>query len=159
MSSAIRLPQRHRAAWVALVGLVTTTVAGAVIAHGVDHAAVADAVRRLARDADRVHLVCAGTDGAISAEDVLAAGAILDAATGAGTDDVLDDSAFEARGFFRRVAARGDLPAVLVDEFGRSPGGVNLIALGMQADLPAAAAIDSLPLAPRLDRTTGSLTA
>ena len=125
----------------------------------VNRAAVAAAIRRLARDGDHVHLVCAGTDGAVSAEDVLAAGAILDAATGAGTDDVLDDAALAARGFFRRVAARDDLPLALVDEFRRSPGGANLVALGMQADLPAAAAIDSLPLVPTLDRTTGSLTA
>jgi hypothetical protein len=33
-----------------------------------------------------------------------------------------------------------------------SRGGRNLIELGMQADLPAAAAIDSLRVVPRLDR-------
>jgi len=123
----------------------------------VNRTAVADAVRRLARHGDHAHLVCAGTDGAVSAEDVLAAGAILDAASAAGPDDVLDHAALEARAFFRRVAAGGDVQAALVAEFGRSPGGANLVDLGMQADLPAAAAIDSLPLVPRFDHATGRL--
>jgi 2-phosphosulfolactate phosphatase len=123
----------------------------------VNRTAVADAVRRLARAGDHVHLVCAGTDGAVSAEDVLAAGAILDGASAAGPDDVLDPAALEARTFFRRVAAGGDVQAALVAEFRRSPGGANLVDLGMQADLPACAAIDSLPLVPRFDQATGRL--
>jgi len=123
----------------------------------VNRTSVADAVRRLARDGDRVHLVCAGTDGAVSAEDVLAAGAILDAARAAGPGDVLDPAALEAREFFRRVAAGGDVQAALVAEFRRSPGGANLVDLGMQADLPACAAIDSLPIVPRFDAASGSL--
>jgi len=125
----------------------------------VNRTAVADAVRRLARDGDHVHLVCAGTDGAVSAEDVLAAGAILDAASAAGPDDVLDPAALEARWFFRRVADRGDVPTALIAEFRQSPGGANLVALGMEADLPACVAIDSLPIVPRLDCKNGSLTA
>jgi len=123
----------------------------------VNRTSVADAVRRLARDGDRVHLVYAGTDGAVSAEDVLAAGAILDAARAAGPGDVLDPAALEAREFFRRVAAGGDVQAALVAEFRRSPGGANLVDLGMQADLPACAAIDSLPIVPRFDAASGSL--
>ena len=123
----------------------------------VNRTAVADAVRRHARTGDHVHLVCAGTDGAVSAEDVLAAGAILDAASTAGPGDVLDPAALEARAFFRRVAAGGDAQAALVTEFRRSPGGANLVDLGMQADLPVAAAIDSLPLVPRYDAASGSL--
>jgi len=121
----------------------------------VNRTAVADAVRRLARTGDHVHLVCAGTDGAVSAEDVLAAGAILDVA--AGPDDVLDPAALEARAFFRRTTAGGDMPAALVAEFRRSPGGANLVDLGMEADLPACAAIDSLPIVPRYDAASGSL--
>lgn len=123
----------------------------------VNRSAVAAAVRRLAVRGDRVHLVCAGTDGAISAEDVLAAGAILDAAAGDGAGDALDEPAREALAFFRRVAAHGDVPARLVDEFRRSPGGSNLIDLGMEIDLPVAAAIDAIGVVPRLDKASGSL--
>jgi hypothetical protein len=44
-----------------------------------------------------------------------------------------------------------------VVEFRGSPGGANLVDLGMEADLPTAAAIDSLAVVPRLDRASGSL--
>lgn len=125
----------------------------------VNRAAVAAAVRRLAGDGEgeQVHLVCAGTDGCVSAEDVLAAGAILDAADADRAGDVLDAAARDALAAFRRAAAGGDVSEALVAEFQRSPGGANLVALGMEADLPAAAAIDTLPLVPRLDPATGSL--
>jgi 2-phosphosulfolactate phosphatase len=123
----------------------------------VNRTAVAEAVRRLARDGDDVHLVCAGTDGLVSAEDVLAAGAILDAAGADRAGDGLHGAAREALAAFRRVAAHGDVPAALVAEFRRSPGGENLVLLGMEADLPAAAAIDTLTVVPRFDAGSGSL--
>ncbi len=43
MAPTVRLPQEHRGAWVALVGLASTAVAVVVIAKGVDSAAVAAA--------------------------------------------------------------------------------------------------------------------
>lgn len=123
----------------------------------VNRSAVAAVIRGLAGAGEHVHLVCAGTEGCVSAEDVLAAGAILDAAGVDAAGDTLDASAQGALASFRRVAAGGDVPAALVAEFRRSPGGANLVALGMEADLPAAAAIDTLPLVPRFDAATGSL--
>jgi len=123
----------------------------------VNRTAVADEVRRLAGDSVTVHLVCAGTDGEITAEDVLAAGAILDAAMAGGSVETLDESAREAVAFFRRVAAAVDVQSGLVAEFRHSPGGSNLVNLGMEADLPVAAAIDSLAVVPRLDRASGRL--
>jgi 2-phosphosulfolactate phosphatase len=129
-----------------------------VIGALVNRAAAAEAVRRLAGGSADAHLVCAGTDGVVSAEDVLAAGAILDAALASGHgDDACDEAAVEALAFFRRVAAQADVPAALVAEFRRSPGGVNLVELGMDADLPAAAAVDTLAVVPRLDSASGSL--
>jgi len=128
-----------------------------VIGALVNRTAVAAAVRRLAGASDDVHLVCAGTDGVVSAEDVLAAGAILDAALAASRDDACDEAATEAVAFFRRVAAQADAPAAFVAEFRRSPGGANLVELGMEADLPAAAALDTLEVVPRLEPASGSL--
>jgi phosphosulfolactate phosphohydrolase-like enzyme len=46
-----------------------------------------------------------------------------------------------------------------VVEFRRSPGGANLVALGMEADLPACAALDASDVVPRLDAADGWLTA
>ena len=162
-------PREYTAERVAGQTVVITTTNGTAALHAsrdaaeivvgaiVNRRAVAEAVRRLAGDHGVVHLVCAGTDGVVSAEDVLAAGAILDAAAADGRDNALDDAARQALAFFRRVAARGDVPAALVVEFRGSPGGANLVDLGMEADLPAAAAIDSLAVVPRLDRASGSL--
>jgi 2-phosphosulfolactate phosphatase len=162
-------PREYSAARVAGKTVVITTTNGTAAlaaARGareilvgtiVNRSAVVDAIRRLAGPNEHVHLVCAGTDGLVSAEDVLAAGAILDAAGADRNGDRLDADAREALVAFRHVAANGDVPAALVAEFRRSPGGANLVALGMEADLPAAAAIDSLPLVPRFDYASGSL--
>lgn len=134
-----------------------------LVAAIVNRTAAAAAVRQLAVD-DGItvaHLVCAGTDGLVTAEDVLAAGAILDAATAhpEAADDVLDATATAARDAFRGLAAaHGDDPATaLARAFERAPGGSNLIALGMGADLAVCARIDTLAVVPRLDPTTGRL--
>ena len=131
-----------------------------VIGALVNRAAVARAVRRLAvEDGIRdVHLVCAGTDGAVTAEDVLAAGAILDAAAAKGAADTLDAPARRARDAYRRVVAAAEPRAALAAEFRRSSGGANLVSLGMEADLPVCAALDAITVVPRLDRATGWLT-
>ena len=139
--------------------LAACQAAGAILVGAlVNRSAVAAAVRRIAvdRGVTDVHLVCAGTDGQVTAEDVLAAGAILEA--GAEPDDVLDPAARVAREAFRAVARASDPRAALVAEFRRSPGGANLVALGMEADLPACAALDALAVVPRLDPATGWLT-
>jgi 2-phosphosulfolactate phosphatase len=162
-------PREYTAERVADRTVVITTTNGTAALHAsnaareivvgaiVNRTAVAETVRRLAGDRGAVHLVCAGTDGVVSAEDVLAAGAILAAAGADARAERLDAAARAAMAAFRSVEARGDVSTALVAEFRRSPGGVNLVELGMEADLPAAAAIDSLVVVPRLDRRTGRL--
>jgi 2-phosphosulfolactate phosphatase len=111
-----------------------------------------------------IHLVCAGTDGEPTEEDVLGAGAILKAATeppgSAGEMVEFDDSADRALRLFDEVTRGGsDLSAPierrLEAAFRKSRGGLNLLAIGMAADLADAAAIDSLPVVPRLDDGDG----
>ena len=164
-------PREYTPQRVAGKTIVITTTNGTAALHAcrdareilvgaiVNRAAVADALRRLATvgGRDDVHLVCAGTDGLVSAEDVLAAGALLDAASAAGAADVLDDAALAALAFYRRVTASPVPQEALVAEVRRSPGGSNLVDLGMEADLPVAAAIDSLTVVPRLDPASGRL--
>lgn len=133
-----------RAARVLLVGAI------------VNRAAVAAAIRRIGGDDSAVHLVCAGTDGEVSAEDVLAAGAILDAARAVERGDCLDEAARAAIALYRSVG-HGDVREALVAAFGAAAGGRNLLALGLGSDLPLAAAIDSLSVVPRLDPATGML--
>ena len=125
----------------------------------VNRAAAAARARELAvaHGTSTIHLVCAGTDGEVTEEDRLAAGAILDAAgrLPGGSDDTLDASATAALETFRGVlsaAADTGAASAITAAFAISRGGRNLIELGMRADLPAAAAIDSLRVVPRLDR-------
>ena len=125
----------------------------------VNRAAAAARARELAvaHGTSTIHLVCAGTDGEVTEEDRLAAGAILDAAgrLPGGSDDTLDASATAALEMFRGVlsaAADTGAASAITAAFAMSRGGRNLIELGMRADLPAAAAIDSLRVVPRLDR-------
>ena len=126
----------------------------------VNRSAVAAAVRRLAvaGDGGDVHLVCAGTDGAVTAEDVLAAGAILDAALRDAPAAELDAAARAAHAAFRAAAREADPAAALRAAFRRTPGGANLVALGMEADLPLCAALDAIAVVPRLDAASGWLT-
>jgi 2-phosphosulfolactate phosphatase len=137
--------------------------AGEVLVGGmINRAAVAAAARRLAieRGCEGVHLVCAGTDGMVTREDILAAGAILEAAAGDdGARDVLDPMARSAREAFGGLLAdsAAATAARLAEAFRTCRGGENLIALGMQADLVAAAAIDFLPIVPRLRRPAWDL--
>jgi 2-phosphosulfolactate phosphatase len=128
----------------------------------VNRAAVAARARELAVEhgSSEIHLVCAGTDGEVTEEDLLTAGAILDAASRlpGGSGDRLDASATAAMETFRGVlsaVANTGAAAAITAAFAASRGGRNLIELGMQADLPAAAAIDSFRIVPRLDRGEG----
>jgi len=168
-------PLEYSAARVAGRSIVITTTNGtaAIAACGdavevliggiVNRAAVAARARSLAtaRGVDDVHLVCAGTDGEVTEEDLLAAGAILAAAAAASaTGDTLDPAAAAAvAGFQAAVSVAdvgGDPAAAIAAAFVASRGGRNLLSLGMEADLPAAAAIDSLRVVPRLARSGGT---
>jgi len=134
----------------------TEVLVGAVVNRG----AVAATAVRLAeeRGCDAIHLVCAGTDGQVTEEDLLAAGAILEAA---GPGGQLDATARDARDRFRSLAAAAGtgLAGGITTAYRGSRGGRNLIALGMEADLALAAAIDSLAVVPRLEREAGALVA
>ena len=121
----------------------------------VNRTAVAACARSLAeqRAGCDAHLVCAGTEGAVTEEDLLAAGAILDAVVQhhGCSEDALDATGREALAFFRSTVAAGPTAADAINRaFATSIGGRNLIDLGMDADLPVSAAIDSLPVVPRL---------
>jgi hypothetical protein len=76
-------------------------------------------------------------------------------------DEELDDEARAARDRFRGLVAAGrvGLEERIATAFRTCRGGENLIALGMEADLATAAAIDSLAVVPRLDREAEALVA
>lgn len=134
----------------------TRAVAAAIKAHEiwlaalVNRKSVCDALTASQQNAttgQRVWIVCAGTDQAIAAEDVLAAGAILDQLGVAPRDD----GGLLALGHWKRVQAaakvRG-LPLAIEESFQVSLGGVNLLESGYADDLVTAARIDSLAVCP-----------
>jgi 2-phosphosulfolactate phosphatase len=159
-------PLEYTTARVAGRSIVITTTNGTAAMHAcrdarellagalVNRSAVASTVRRLAaaEGIHDVHLVCAGTDGVVTAEDVLAAGAILAAAADNATSDSLDPAAQAALESYRSIeGGADDRMTRLLAAFAAAPGGRNLLDLGMAADLTAAAAVDAFDVVPRLD--------
>jgi 2-phosphosulfolactate phosphatase len=82
-----------------------------------------------------VLLVCAGTDGAISLEDAIGAGSVIDALNPSRVTLIGDAARLAVASF---IATRGDLPAALRD----AQGGRNVIAAGLPEDVDFAARLD-----------------
>lgn len=103
-----------------------------------------------------LHIVCAGTEGEITREDVLLAGAIVDLLeAGAGPKIPLDlnDQAQIAADAWQE--AKAALTATSLSERLRaSRGGRNVLRLGQENDIDIAATLDKFDLAPRLDPKT-----
>jgi 2-phosphosulfolactate phosphatase len=97
-----------------------------------------------------IHIVCAGTDGAVTLEDVLCAGCIVEGLQRAVSDlDLTDDSAALALNLSETRASHYDrFLAVL--RAGR--GGGNLIENGLEDDISVAARWDVADLVPELSR-------
>jgi 2-phosphosulfolactate phosphatase len=99
------------------------------------------AVLKALRDEDRpIHLVCSGTEGQVSLEDTLLAGALVD---GLGRETcACDDTALIAQAAWRSLT-RGDVgPGVLATALKRGKGGRRVVEIGLEADLLAASRID-----------------
>jgi 2-phosphosulfolactate phosphatase len=111
----------------------------------VNASAVAGLLHQLARD---VTLLCAGTEGEVSAEDLLGCGAVIDGLHRLGKVRLGNDAALIASDLFH--ANRRDLPAFLR----RTRGGRNVIAAGLEPDIAYCAALDSLDVVGRCDGNT-----
>ncbi|HTU25941.1 MAG TPA: 2-phosphosulfolactate phosphatase [Pirellulales bacterium] len=115
----------------------------------------------------RIDLVCAGTGGRITREDVLLAGAIAARLTASASGAsqavaVLNDQAALARAaWLQAVAELGSepLPVRLRRELRATQGGRNLAKLNLEADLADAAAVDRYSIVPRFDVRLGRITA
>jgi 2-phosphosulfolactate phosphatase len=113
-----------------------------VVAAFVNFSAVCEQIRL---DRRPIHIVCAGTHGAVTMEDTLLAGALVDCLSEA-LEVRLNDGArlawdcFENHGRMLRAALE------------LSHGGVHLRELGYDDDIRAAAEIDKFALVPELKR-------
>jgi 2-phosphosulfolactate phosphatase len=115
------------------------------------------AVTHLAGDVRPLHLVCAGTDGQLTAEDILLAGLLAFRLSTTGNHAIAPgDIATELAIDFARQ--HGESPASILAALERSRGGLNLLELGWGADIAFAAQVDALDVVPVWDRTTGELT-
>lgn len=151
--------------------LFTTTNGTAALRHArlaerivvgaiVNLSAVADAVQ----GADDLQLLCAGTNGHVTREDRLAAGAIAHEVLQRRDDFELTDAAQRSVGEWQELLTAAKAfsrspSAQLAVELRDTQGGKNLVALGMDDDLPRCAEIDKLDLVPVYDPQSGAITA
>ena len=117
-----------------------------------------DAVVEVLSNSERpAHLVCAGTDGKISAEDPICAGAMLASLEKRRAEDIVttNDSNRIAYEWFAKHSAKAD---TLLTALRNSAGGRNLIDLGYDADIEWAAKLNRLSVVPEYHRETGRIT-
>lgn len=114
-------------------------------------------VERLNAEGRDVHLICAGTDGHITPEDVLFAGAV--------TSDLLACPQSEwitgnmaARMVADYYDARSESPEAFKAAFVDGPGAQNLLHLGMDRDIEFAMKNNVVEIVPRWDAETGEIT-
>jgi 2-phosphosulfolactate phosphatase len=108
---------------------------------------------------EQIHLLCAGTDGQFSEDDILVAGLLVERLERLGGMMYLQNAqAITAREFWRHSFALPQalgaepLPAeVLAAALREAPGGRNLVEIGLDADILAAAHIDRFQAVPELD--------
>lgn len=108
----------------------------------------------------RVAILCAGTDGQITREDTLLAGAIVDewlqATSGEGGE--LNDQAEIAADAWRALVRDIRSGTPLASHLRSSLGARNLIELGMERDIEIAAQIDQFDFVPELDLAAWQIT-
>jgi 2-phosphosulfolactate phosphatase len=152
--------------------LTTTNGTRAMIhARSADEVLVASFVNAAAivaklLDREKVSIVCAGTDGLISDDDVLVAGLLVDRLQRqAGMVYQENAQALTAReSWLHAFALPQALGAELLESdrlaerLRKSLGAQNLIALGLDEDILAAAQVDRFDVLPRLDLKTFRIT-
>jgi len=107
--------------------------------------------RELATESE-IALVCAGTDGHVTREDALLAGAIVVDIAGGGLCRLNDQAQIAADAWQTAVRGLTDRPLGVL--FTGSRGGRNLIEIGQENDIEIAAQIDRFDIVPELDLAT-----
>jgi 2-phosphosulfolactate phosphatase len=110
-------------------------------------------VQAVAADTRPVHILCAGTHGQITMEDILTAGAYVSEFVVAQRSLSHDDSPRIAIELF---ASTHTSQASLVRLFSESLGGRNLTPLGLGADIQACATLNTLTTVPKFQPLTSA---
>jgi 2-phosphosulfolactate phosphatase len=111
------------------------------------------------RDDERVHIVCAGTRGQITREDVLVAGAMAEQLYVEQLSLTMNDSAQLALDGWQTATGGSRDPQVIARCLKGSQGGRNLIDIGMGGDIRLAAAVDMVPVLPELELSAWAIRA
>jgi 2-phosphosulfolactate phosphatase len=111
-------------------------------------------VEALHADGRPIHLVCAGTDGRVTSEDLLGAGAIAADLARLGNVEFADEATEKAAGPWTDNVP----PAQLIRELRESSGGCNLVELGFDQDIVRAAELDSIAVVPEYSSLTRAIT-
>ncbi|MEX2317195.1 MAG: 2-phosphosulfolactate phosphatase [Pirellulales bacterium] len=101
-----------------------------------------------------IDILCAGTDGQLTQEDILAAGALVHelSVDWRQTNESADVARREWENLMARSRAAGRTPSEqLAIELRDTPGGSNLLAIGLDKDLVDCAQIDRVDVVPELD--------
>ncbi len=125
-----------------------------LIGAAINRQAIVDAVA----DAPRVDILCAGTGGKVTREDILAAGAIANQIETDATNEWCEAACREWQELLTTARALGRTPSEqFALELRDTLGGKNLLALGYDRDLPFCAQLDTHDVVPELDRPTGQI--
>jgi phosphosulfolactate phosphohydrolase-like enzyme len=110
----------------------------------------------------KIDIVCAGTDGRISDDDILVAGLLVDRIQRQSGDGyLLNAQALTSREFWlnsfalpQAIGAEPLAPERLAERLRNTPGGENLIRVGLDEDILAASYIDRFDIVANLDVQT-----
>ena len=128
-------------------------------------------IDRLQLDQCAVHLVCAGTNGVITGEDVLFSGAVVEALQKSSASNIsdmdrwaLNDSARIAQGYWRQIMGENTdndcaekISSQIESALRETQGGRNLLDLGYDSDIRLCSMVDSIGMVPMLNRKNGGL--
>jgi 2-phosphosulfolactate phosphatase len=103
-------------------------------------------------DVPQIALLCAGTDGHVTREDTLLAGAIADDLCRSKKCQLNDQAEIAADAWQTAVRIMTDRPLGMM--LRESRGGRNLIETGQENDIDLAAQIDKFDIVPELDLAT-----
>ncbi|MEC9003613.1 MAG: 2-phosphosulfolactate phosphatase [Planctomycetota bacterium] len=105
-----------------------------------------------------IHLLCAGTDGKVSLEDSLLAGALVDRLIQQAKEPLpINDQACIAQAAWHQ-ASQGAANTPWLSLLEQGLGGQNLARAGLAQDIPICAAMDTCTVVPELNLKTGIIT-
>lgn len=130
------------------------TADAVVVGAFVNRHAVVSMLRQRHQD---VHLVCAGTDGQLTAEDILFAGAVASDLLET-TDGTWNPGNIQTQMGVDYYRARSQTPERFREAFFGSLGAKNLIHLGMTADIERCQQENLFPCVPYWNHQTGCVT-